>query len=70
MSGRSLVLLFARCGSPPASAAVVDGTVTTLVAGQKDPRDGKLYTVVPIYQSLQLSLSDLQLKAHFTLYQG
>jgi len=37
-----------------AHADTLDTTVTTLIAGRQDPRDGKVYTVVPIYQSLTL----------------
>src|SRR4051812_13295140 len=44
-----------------ADAQTVDGTLTTLLAGRQDPRDGKIYTVVPVYQSLSLFVEDLRL---------
>jgi hypothetical protein len=42
-----------------ARADVVDATITTLLAGQRQPRDGQIYTVVPAYESLSL-VADLQ----------
>lgn len=37
----------------------LDASATTLLAGRQDPRDGRVYTVVPAYQSLQLRLSEI-----------
>src|SRR6478735_8481029 len=45
-----------------ARAETVDLTVTTLLAGRSDPRDGRVYTVVPAYELLQLRLDDVTLK--------
>jgi hypothetical protein len=42
-----------------ASADTVDASVTTLLAGHQDPRDGRLYTVVPAYEMVSL-VADLQ----------
>lgn len=49
-----LVLLSAR-----AWGQTLDATVTTMVAARQDPRDGVLYTVVPIYQFLTLSVGGI-----------
>ena len=53
--GRSLLLLLLLAGL--AHAEILDATITTLAAGRQDPRDGKVYSVVPIYQLLTLSVS-------------
>src|SRR3954468_23688591 len=45
-----------------ARADTVDLTVTTLLAGRADARDGRVYTVVPAYEMLQLRLDDVTLK--------
>ena len=45
-----------------ARAEVIDAQIQTLVAGRSDPRDGKLYTVVPVYQTLNIVASELKLK--------
>jgi hypothetical protein len=45
-----------------ARAEVIDAQLQTLVAGRSDPRDGKVYTVVPVYQTVNLMASDLRLK--------
>jgi hypothetical protein len=46
----------------PARAEVIDARLETLIAGRSDPRDGKVYTVVPVYESVSLMASDLRLK--------
>lgn len=51
-----LLLLAGRAG-----AQVVEGSLTTLLAGRADPRDGNLYTVIPLYQGLRLTMRDLPL---------
>jgi hypothetical protein len=60
--GRSVVIaaLLALGAAVPARADTVDATVTTLLAGRQDPRDGRVYTVVPAYEMLQLRLDDVQ----------
>jgi hypothetical protein len=45
-----------------ARAEIIDAQIQTLVAGKSDPRDGKVYTVVPVYQTLNIAASDLRLK--------
>jgi hypothetical protein len=54
-----LVLAAALLAAAPARATVVDATVTTLLAGRQDPRDGRVYSVVPAYEMLQLRLDDV-----------
>jgi hypothetical protein len=56
----SVLILLLLTG--PARAETVDLTVTTLLAGRSDPRDGRVYTVVPAYELLQLRLDDVTLK--------
>jgi len=58
--GRSALVLSVLLTALPAAAETFDATVTTLVAGRQDPRDGKVYTVVPIYQLLTLSVSGVK----------
>jgi hypothetical protein len=55
----TLALMLAAARS---EAAVVDATVTTLLGGRSDPRDGALYTVVPLYEGLHLSVHELSLR--------
>jgi beta-galactosidase beta subunit len=43
----------------PARAEIVDASVTTLLAGRADARDGRVYSVVPAYEMLQLRLDDV-----------
>src|SRR6476469_9500088 len=45
-----------------AYAETVDATLTTLVAGRQDPRDGNLYSSVPVIQNVALSVSDVHLR--------
>jgi hypothetical protein len=58
MSGRSALVLACALMST-ARADTIDATVTTLLAGHQDPRDGKIYTVVPAYESVSL-VADLR----------
>lgn len=44
----------------PARAETIDATSTTLLAGHSDPRDGKTYTVVPVYEMVSLTAGDLR----------
>ena len=60
MARSAISLLLLLLVAPRASAETVDATVTTLVAGRQDPRDGKVYTVVPIYQLLTLSVGGVR----------
>src|SRR4051794_8113567 len=41
----------------PVRADTVDMTVSTLLSGHADPRDGQLHTVVPVYESLGILIS-------------
>lgn len=43
----------------PARAEIVDASVATLLNGRADVRDGRVYTVVPAYEMLQLRLDDV-----------
>jgi hypothetical protein len=54
------VLAFVLASSAPAGADVLEGSVTTLLNGRADPRDGVVYTVVPLYQLVRLELRDVQ----------
>jgi hypothetical protein len=54
-----LLALIAIAIAAPARAERVDATVTTLLAGRSDVRDGRVYTVVPAYEMLQLRLDDV-----------
>jgi hypothetical protein len=47
--------------SAPVAGETIDATTTTLLSGHADPRDGKIYTVVPAYQSLSLLATDLKI---------
>jgi hypothetical protein len=59
-AGAVLVVLLAVV--PGARGETVDATLTTLVAGRQDPRDGNLYSSVPVIQNVALSLSDVRLR--------
>lgn len=50
-----LAALLALGLATPARADTIDATVTTLLAGHEDPRDGKIYTVVPAYETVALT---------------
>lgn len=56
----TLALALALVGAP-AGAEIIDATATTLLSGHADPRDGRIYTVVPAYQSLSLQASQLKI---------
>jgi hypothetical protein len=58
---RSSLLLLLLVGGARAET-VIDASAQTLVAGMSDPRDGKLYTVVPVYETVSLMASGLELK--------
>jgi hypothetical protein len=57
MRSSALIVLLACAAS--ARADVLEGQVTTLLSGRSDPRDGNIYTVVPIYQALHATLRDV-----------
>jgi len=61
MARNPVVLIVLLCWAcvGVASAETIDATITTLVSGRQDPRDGKVYTVVPIYQLLNLSVGGI-----------
>jgi hypothetical protein len=44
-----------------ARAEVIDATLTTLIEGRRDPRDGNLYSSVPLYEQLTLNVAGLRL---------
>ncbi len=56
-SAAACALVLAVSLASGASAQTVDATSTTLVAGRADPRDGNVYTVVPLYQTVALTVS-------------
>jgi hypothetical protein len=53
---RLIAVLLLLLSAAPAEAAVLEGSITTLLQGRADPRDGNVYSVVPLYQALRLSL--------------
>jgi hypothetical protein len=59
-STRAVAVLLALAS--PARGETVDATLTTLVAGRQDPRDGNLYSSVPVIQNVALSLGDVHLR--------
>src|SRR5262245_24296093 len=61
MRNSSVIVLVIALASP-ARAQTVDASSTTLLAGRADPRDGKIYTSVPLYQIVSLQLSDVKMK--------
>ncbi len=44
----------------PASAQVLEGSVSTIMSGRADPRDGNVYSVLPLYSGLRLTLSEVK----------
>jgi hypothetical protein len=60
--GRSAALLVLLGAARAAAQAptTVDATLTTMVAARQDPRDGTIYTVVPIYELLTLSVGGIR----------
>ena len=61
MSCRSaLAIVFSIGLAGMARAQTIDGTATTLLVGHQDPRDGKIYTVVPVYETLSLKVDEFQ----------
>jgi hypothetical protein len=57
---RSSVAALALLLAGPARAQVVDAASTTLLAGRADPRDGRVYTAVPLYEIVSLELRDVR----------
>lgn len=60
--GLLAILGTAALAPQPARAQTLDATATILVAGHADPRDGKVYTVVPAYEALTLTVGDFGFK--------
>src|SRR6201999_96422 len=54
----SLVLLLGGV----ARGETVDATLTTILQGRQDPRDGNLYTSVPLYQTMTLTIDEVPLR--------
>jgi hypothetical protein len=54
----------ARLAAGAARAEIIDATFTTLVQGRQDPRDGALYSTVPLYEQVTLAISEVRLR-HF-----
>jgi hypothetical protein len=59
---RSAVVLIAIGVATAARAQTVDAVATTLLQGRSDPRDGNLYSSLPIYQQVALTLSEIKLR--------
>jgi hypothetical protein len=58
---RDLVAALLACAlASQARAQVIDATAQTLIAGRADPRDGKVYTVIPLYETVSLLAYDLR----------
>jgi hypothetical protein len=53
------LLFLLMVSSATAAAQTLDVRVMTLLAGQADPRDGQLHTVVPVYQTVAATARDL-----------
>lgn len=45
----------------PVRADIVEGSVTTILTGRADPRDGNVYSVLPVYEGLRLTVRDVAL---------
>jgi hypothetical protein len=60
--GRSALGLVLVLLGLPARAETIDVSLTTLVSGRQDPRDGNLYSSVPAYETVALTLSDVRLR--------
>ncbi len=59
-SARPLLLVLLLGGV--ARGETVDATLTTILQGRQDPRDGNLYTSVPLYQTMTLTIDDVPLR--------
>jgi hypothetical protein len=61
MCNRRAIVLWALLLAPTANAraGTVDGSVSFVMNGRSDPRDGNVYTVVPVYAGLHLSVREL-----------
>ena len=60
MCRQSLTLLV-LLACAPVHAQVVEGSVSTILSGRANPRDGNVYTVLPVYEGLRLTLREVQL---------
>jgi hypothetical protein len=56
---RSVLALLALLIASRAYAQVVEGSITSILSGRSDPRDGNIYTVLPLYEGLRLTLRDV-----------
>src|SRR4051794_9803090 len=61
-SAFGLALLLAALFARGVRSETVDATFTTLVAGRQDPRDGNLYSSVPVFENVSLMVSDVRLR--------
>lgn len=52
-----LLALTLCAAAAPARADVLDVTVSTLLQGRADPRDGQVHTIVPVYESVSALLT-------------
>jgi hypothetical protein len=59
---RSAAVSIALLLAIDARGQTIDATITTLVAGRQDPRDGNLYSSVPVIQSVTLDVADVRLR--------
>lgn len=57
--GLAALVLLAFGGT--ARAGVVEGSLSVTLSGRADPRDGNVYSVVPVYAGLHLSVRELSL---------
>ncbi|HEX4462971.1 MAG TPA: hypothetical protein VIA18_33590 [Polyangia bacterium] len=58
----ALLVLLVSIAAATVRAETVDATLTTILQGRQDPRDGNLYTSVPLYESLTLRIDELPLR--------
>src|SRR5512143_2218754 len=57
------ILWVVSCGGSGAAwAERLDANWTLILGGRADPRDGRLYSVVPVWQSLAIEAADLKLR--------
>jgi len=59
---RSSAILVALLVVVDVRGETVDATFTTLIAGRQDPRDGNLYSSVPVFENVALMVSDVRLR--------
>jgi hypothetical protein len=59
---RSSALLLSLLATGVARGQTIDASSFTLLAGHAEPRDGRTYTVVPIYEQVGVTVSDLRIR--------